>query len=88
MERIAREGGGEISGLERPHPYAVTGWRFRRPGSPPAALTGWIELGRRGDRWFHVLVQYPGEMGDGMVPRVRTILEEWRWEPSGERLAL
>lgn len=79
---------GTVTDLERPHAYAADGWRFRGSGTPGAALTGWVELGRRGDRWFHILVQYPAEMGDGMGPRVVTILEHWRWEPSGERLRL
>ena len=48
---------------------------MRRPASWP----GTIGVGQRDNRFFHILVQYPVEYGDGMGPRVAQLIEHWRW---------
>lgn len=84
----ASAGGAEVEPLERPHAYALASFRFRRPGDPRSRVVGWVEVGEREGRFFRVMVAYPAEMGDGMSPRVGAVLREWRWQPSGDPLAL
>ncbi|MMZ56390.1 hypothetical protein D1872_182780 [compost metagenome] len=43
-------------------------------------------LGKHGERYFIIQIQYPMEYGDGMAPRIAKILEEWRWSDSGNLL--
>lgn len=40
---------------------------------------GRIALGRRGDRFFHVVVQYPPAAAAFMRPRVAEIFRRWHW---------
>ncbi len=42
-------------------------------------FVGSIGLAQRGNVVFHYLEHYPAEYGDGMAPRIGTILDEWRW---------
>jgi hypothetical protein len=47
---------------------------------------GRVLVARRGDHAFHVLTHYPAEFGDGLGPRFQRILDEWRWEDTGDLL--
>jgi len=49
-------------------------------------VTGRVSIGRHGDNWFHVVRHYPVEYGDGLGPRLHTILRLWRWDDTGEML--
>ena len=40
-------------------------------------------LGRHEGQFFHVLIRYPTELGDGFAPRAATVLEHWEWEGAG-----
>ena len=69
-------------------PWAIAEFDFRgRACSPATCSTGTIVLAAHGGRFFRVLWQYPAEYGDGMAPRVRWILEEWRWQDTGDGLS-
>jgi len=75
---------------ERPNPLE-SGKRFDwsvrerwiRRGADDAAVEGIAALGRHGGRWFVIHVEYPTEYGEGLLPRVERVLEEWRWEDNG-----
>ena len=46
---------------------------------------GTVALGRHNDRYFYVIIQYPENYEEGLVPRAYRILDEWRWR-GGQRL--
>lgn len=63
----------------RRYPWAEQEYLYRgttRGGQP---LVGSVALGRHAGRFFHVVVEYPAEFGDGFGPRAHRILSEWRW---------
>jgi len=62
--------------------WAIDQYRFQY-GTPASLMTGAIALGVHDGRFFHVLIHYPAEYGDGMGPRVARMLESWRWETAG-----
>lgn len=41
--------------------------------------SGFLALGEHGGSPFYLLATYPPEFGDGMAPRIKLILREWRW---------
>ena len=47
---------------------------------------GFVALGRKGDRWFHVLVQYPRSEEGRFRPLAQQVLADWRWSDTGEPL--
>lgn len=49
-------------------------------------ILGTIALGQRAGRYFHILIQYPAEYGDGMGPRIARIIDHWRWADDGSLL--
>jgi hypothetical protein len=57
--------------------------RWTQRGQGQDEVQGVAALGRHGDRWFVILVEYPIEYGEGLLPRVEQVLEEWRWEDNG-----
>jgi len=57
--------------------------RWIRRGEGDAAIEGIAALGRHGARWFVIHVEYPIDYGEGLLPRVERVLEEWRWEDTG-----
>ena len=78
-------GVGEVEPSER-YPWAIAEFRFRSRGTTAPTLAGSVALGRHAGRFFHIIVQYPVEFGDGFVPRAQRILDEWRWRDTGEPL--
>lgn len=62
-----------------PYPWAIEQTRFRYPHEGQT-FVGSVALAERGDILFHYVHHYPGEYGDGMAGRIRTIMEEWRWQ--------
>lgn len=59
---------------------------FRAIASDGTNVTGSISVGEHNDRWFHIVRYYPVEYGDGLPPRLNTILRHWRWEDTGDPL--
>jgi hypothetical protein len=57
--------------------------RWLGRGSGETAVEGIAALGRHGDRYFVIRIEYPPEYGEGLLPRVERVLEEWRWEDTG-----
>ncbi|MGH7463844.1 MAG: hypothetical protein ACREK1_01635, partial [Longimicrobiales bacterium] len=70
---------------ERPS-WAREATGFRYIGSDGINFTGSITVGQHGDSYFHVIRHYPVEYGDGLPPRLHTILRHWRWEDDGRML--
>lgn len=68
-----------------PHPWAHEQTAFSYPHEQQL-FVGSIALARRGEIVFHYIQHYPAEYGDGMAPRISTILREWIWQ-DGTRLA-
>ena len=61
-----------------PWPWAIERTRFSYPHEG-RRFVGSVALAERGDVLVHYVQHYPGEYGDGMAGRIRTIMEEWRW---------
>lgn len=81
IERARRTAGDSVRAVSdsaRAHTWTTREWRTTLAGER-GSLVRQVLLGRRGDAWFHVLVQHPPEYGDGFGPRVHVLLEEWRW---------
>lgn len=51
-------------------------FRYHKGGG---VYLGLAALGRHDDHYFRLIRHYPGDYGDGMGPRVASILEQWRW---------
>jgi hypothetical protein len=89
-EQAAAESLARWAPNERPSPLEG-GKRFawsvreRWIGRPSGDTTveGIAALGRHGDRWFVIHLEYPIEYGEGLLPRVERVLEQWRWEDNG-----
>ncbi|MEW5930076.1 MAG: hypothetical protein AB1941_21685 [Gemmatimonadota bacterium] len=60
-------------------PWAVVEYRIRSRGTVRPGVAGWVALGRKGDRWFHLIVQHPVGMESAFVPRAERLLSTWRW---------
>jgi hypothetical protein len=64
-------------------PWALQAHAFDYAGNAGARFVGRIILARHGPRFFHVIMHYPPEYGDGLGPRFDRILQHWRWEDTG-----
>jgi hypothetical protein len=69
-----------------PPTWGTSAFEFQYPGEGGALYMGRIVIGVVRDRQFHVLTHYPAEYGDGLGPRFQRILEDWRWDDTGEML--
>jgi len=49
-------------------------------------IFGVTALGSHDGRYFRITLHYPEEFGDGFGPRVRSILDEWRWKDTNKGL--
>lgn len=67
-------------------PWAEWAARLAYPRSVDRIYLGAVMVGRHGPRFFEVLRLYPGEYGDGLTPRLESILRHWRWEDTGRML--
>jgi hypothetical protein len=84
--RLVRDVAGRHGRVERvgdPAPGVLEAYRFQ--GTDGRA--GRIELRRREGRYLYLVDHAPLEMGDGWGPRVRHVLDEWRWASDGAPLA-
>lgn len=75
----------ETSATGRPS-WALDATAFNYVGSDSTAFTGSVTVGQQGATYLHIVRHYPAEYGDGLPPRLQTILEQWRWEDTGEML--
>lgn len=66
--------------------WSVEEWTFTRRLPNGATAFGSAVLGVRHGRYFFIVTHFPGEYGDGFGPRAARILDEWRWEDTGEPL--
>lgn len=57
--------------------------RWTARGAGDQEVDGIAALGRHGARLFVVRIEYPAEYGEGLLPRVGKVLEDWRWEDTG-----
>jgi len=57
--------------------------RWVHRGSGDTEVDGVAGLGCHAGRWFVIHIEYPQEYGEGLLPRVERMLEEWRWEDMG-----
>jgi hypothetical protein len=64
---------------EVPFPWALEQTRFSYPHEGQT-FVGTVALAERGNVLFHYVQHYPAEYADGMAGRIRTLMEEWRWE--------
>jgi hypothetical protein len=80
--------GTDVDAAQRldPPAWGLEAHRFDYAGEGGRHYVGRITLAQHGPRFFHVLVHYPAEYGDGLSPRLDYILEHWRWEDTGEPL--
>jgi hypothetical protein len=88
LREIAAGLGTELVEAEQEESFAWSIRDFRNVALPSRldATEGTMALGRRGGRLFSLVIHYPAEYGDGFGPRSRQILQEWRWEDTGEPL--
>lgn len=84
-EEAARRALGSATGGSAPaapdqqrYPWALAEYS----GSTGATVARGI-LGRHEGQFFHVLIRYPAELGDGFAPRAALLLEHWEWEGAG-----
>lgn len=77
-ERLQLWGDGTELEPARLHPWAVEEYALRSRGTVRDRL-GWMALGRRGGRWFLLVVQYPAALAGTFGPRASRVVEEWRW---------
>lgn len=63
-------------------PWARAVLRFRTPDG----ATGRLYLGEHEGRYFEIVRAAPVEMAEGFGPRAEHVLDEWRWEDTGEGL--
>ncbi|HEX6309547.1 MAG TPA: hypothetical protein VFZ69_15220 [Longimicrobiales bacterium] len=75
----------EVVAAEQPA-WALETTAFRYIAADRTNFTGSITIARHGDTYFHVIRSYPVEYGDGLPPRLHTILRHWRWEDTGGML--
>lgn len=75
----------EVVPAERPA-WALETTAFRYIAADRTNFTGSVTVAQHGDTYFHVVRNYPVEYGDGLPPRLHTILRHWRWEDTGEML--
>jgi hypothetical protein len=73
--RAATGAQGPVARDEQRHPWALAEFEGGTGGSVARGM-----VGRHGGRFFHVLVRYPAEYGDGFAPRAAKLLDHWRWE--------
>jgi hypothetical protein len=71
---------------ERRFSWSLREFRNVAPAAQLAAAEGLMAIGRRDGRIFVLALHHPAEYGDGFGPRAGVILDEWRWDDTGEPL--
>ena len=67
------------AGEAKRYAWSIEEFSYRGTSQSGQPIVGFIALGRRNGRLFHVMIEYPAEYGDGFGPRAHRILSEWRW---------
>lgn len=78
MLSAATGGSGPVAPEQQRYPWALAEYSV----STGATVARGI-LGRHEGQFFHVLVRYPAEFGDGFPARAAMVLEHWEWEGGG-----
>lgn len=78
MLSAATGGSGPAAPDQQRYPWALAEYS----ASTGATVARGI-LGRHEGQFFHVLIRYPAELGDGFGPRAAMVLEHWEWEGGG-----
>lgn len=78
MLSAATGGSSPVAPGEQRYPWALAEYSG---GGGPVVARG--ILGRHEGQFFHVLIRYPAEFGDGFPPRAGMVLEHWQWEDAG-----
>ncbi|CAN5891441.1 hypothetical protein BH23GEM9_BH23GEM9_01910 [soil metagenome] len=66
--------------------WGLEAYSFQYEGAPNVLYVGRAIIASHGARLFHVLMHYPAEYGDGLVPRFDRTLDLWRWDDTNEML--
>lgn len=84
---VARHGEpAELPERQRRFAWALAEHEFQYQPTQGETRIGRLALGRRGDRFFHLVIEYPEDLAAEFVPRVNRILEDWRWKDGGRRI--
>ena len=75
----------EAIAIDQPS-WAADAIGFRSLGENGTDYTGSIVVAEHDGRYVQIIRHYPAEYGDGLPPRLHTILSEWRWEDTGDML--
>ncbi|MEO5509120.1 MAG: hypothetical protein ABIS27_00720 [Longimicrobiales bacterium] len=60
------------------YPWATAASSFRYEASN-RSFAGMVLIGRRGTQTFRIFVHYPVELASQMAPRVKLVIQQWRW---------
>lgn len=86
----ARRYGVEIveraSDMPRRYTWSLEEWNFVRELPGGRRAIGTAALGAHRGRSFLIVTHFPDEYAEGFGPRAARILNEWRWEDTGEGL--
>ena len=82
QRRLSRQ---EIVQRERPS-WAIDAAGLTAVDGKGTRVSGSAEIVEHAGRRVHIIRHYPAEYGDGLGPRLHTILSEWRWEDTGTML--
>lgn len=66
--------------------WSIEEWNFVRELPNRRSAIGTVTLARHGEWYFYVATHFPEEYAEGFGPRAARILDEWRWEDTGEGL--
>jgi len=84
---VAKRGNpAEVPERARRFAWALAEHEFQYQPNQGETRVGRLALGRRGDRFFHVIIEYPEDLAGEFVPRVNRILEDWRWKDGAGRI--
>jgi len=84
---VAKRGNpAEVPERARRFAWALAEHEFQYEPTGGEIRVGRLALGRRGDRFFHLIIEYPADLAGEFVPRVNRILEDWRWKDGGGRI--
>jgi len=76
----------EVPERARRFAWALAEHEFRYQPRQGETRVGRLALGRRGDRFFHLIIEYPEDLAGEFVPRINRVLEDWRWKDDGGRI--
>ena len=75
----------ETIATDRPS-WAQDAMNFRAVAADGTRIVGGVVIVEHGGSHIRIIRHYPAEYGDGLAPRLQTILSEWRWEDTGTML--